>query len=1071
MFRKYTIFIAGILCAASAMALTDTANSNASLNGIRLAQSDNAAKKPAKKAKAESKKVDKDTKKADKKAAPAKADKADAKKAASAKPAEQAIPNEIKQMGVSALNAEMKNLIAAKKFVEARPYVDELLKRFAGSENTDESARKAVPTLYYFKAYSYFQDYANTREAKPLNEAIKCLNKILSLPKNDSSRNAIDLLSTCYIHQKKYKQAADTLGKLLEKPYVNDLSDKERLSIVRRIAQSLYSMRSWKGSDKWFTMLLNASNLPEDKILAASGLIQSAISEKKYDQAKKYFPYMVINEPARYDVSLNVALLQAAMDLATDKVHEYNTAAIFYSMVYDQDQLIAFFEQYKKKLSAQLERAKATNPDNPIIADLNGKISVAEQQLNMLTQAKPYTEYLMFGKAQNYLKTDRDYESFWAYKQLIDKFPKSSEMENYYYLAFLGAYKIGKSDEMFKLGQTYMETFPKGRYIKDVSLQIAIYYNEKGMKDEFFAIAKEFVPKYHKDKSCESMIYLMGKAWIDDQKYDELKVCFKGYLSDYGASPIADALLYWSGLANLVTGSFDNAYKDFDRLVSKFSTSPYAEDAAYRKAIAAYGKQDLNLAQELFAKFIDTYLGNELCGEAEFFLGDINLSSGYVKEALQHYSEVEKKTSSQSYIDQAYFQSISIYEKADDNAAIIKLADQYEKKYPNGNIAMIEFHKSAAFSRSARQTEALLELKNLIEKYGNEKQLDGVDKALERYVADYPKTKATLEASVKFLKDVISDEKLLNTLVTNPAERYRFFLKNSKIDNALYLKFKSDEKYSVNLFKDKKPLQTLLKHYEKQLSMFPKQAPKDFYASLLKSSEGKKPTLYYRMMMALDKFCKAPIPAKAFNEDDYKLSSPATLIWIAKHNEAYGIEAAKKTYQYVLDSESDAQYMLEAILGLAALDEKQGKWEDALKQYIRAEEEYSTDPKIAQVAIKHGEMLVKLGRYNEADKKFESIRKTPDWRGEPYAAALYNQALLAERAKKYEKALNYYDNCAIGYSNCLKYSGKAALAEAKLLVRMGDIEKAKETCDAYLKTPDAAASPEHDQIVNYKNTL
>ena len=93
--------------------------------------------------------------------------------------------------------------------------------------------------------------------------------------------------------------------------------------------------------------------------------------------------------------------------------------------------------------------------------------------------------------------TNRDYESFWSYMQLLDpKFREHPAREDFFYAAIIGAYKIGKNEEMYKLCLEYLKDFPDGQYYNDAQLRIAQYWLGKKNYPDFFKVAKGFVEQY-----------------------------------------------------------------------------------------------------------------------------------------------------------------------------------------------------------------------------------------------------------------------------------------------------------------------------------------------------------------------------------------------------------------------------------------------------------------------------------------------------------------------------------------------------------------------------------------------
>lgn len=241
---------------------------------------------------------------------------------------------------------------------------------------------------------------------------------------------------------------------------------------------------------------------------------------------------------------------------------------------------------------------------------------------------------------------------------MLKTYPNHQSIEDFYMAAIVGAFKIGKSDVMFKLCEEYVKNYPDGTYVKAVELQIAQYYLKKKDYPAFFQLAKKFIaenpdePPYSQD-----FIFLMGKTWLDMQKYDELTKTFEKYAKDNPDTAISEGCLYWSGIAYLAKGDFKNAMRVLVRMIDDFPNGMYAEDGMYRRGVAAFGAGDFNVARDTLEDFTARYANSQLRGEVEFFLGDIYANNAEVELAMKHYMNVEKYTKNQSFIDNAYTQA------------------------------------------------------------------------------------------------------------------------------------------------------------------------------------------------------------------------------------------------------------------------------------------------------------------------------------------------------------------------------------------------------------------------------
>ena len=84
---------------------------------------------------------------------------------------------EVKQMGTTVLKDQAMELVNAKRYLEARPYMVELVTRISDSD--DANLKKQLEDLYFFMAYSYVQEYDATRDDKLLDKAIGFFDKVI----------------------------------------------------------------------------------------------------------------------------------------------------------------------------------------------------------------------------------------------------------------------------------------------------------------------------------------------------------------------------------------------------------------------------------------------------------------------------------------------------------------------------------------------------------------------------------------------------------------------------------------------------------------------------------------------------------------------------------------------------------------------------------------------------------------------------------------------------------------------------------------------------------------------------
>ena len=974
-------------------------------------------------------------------------------------------------MSTTELKDEASNLANARRYLEARPYIVELIKRIEVSE--DKALRAMLQQFYFFEAYGYLQEYdaGGSTDNALVAKAIVGFDKVIkNYPNGDFTVDAIKTKANCYEAIKNFEKSVETRALLLNPPYSYKLSTKERFELVKRICQSLFNNRKWKIGKVWFERLLETSSNIEDKVFAASALIQGAFAEKKFDDAQKYIPYMVFNSVARNDPALSIEFIKAGDELS--KQDKFSQAMVFYNLVFDKEILVknlqGFIDSEKRKLAA----LKRLNPNNPLITDVSNQIKTLESMLKISKDLPSLASDMMARSAQNFMRTERDYESFWAYWRLVKAFPNHQSIEDFYFATIVCALKIEKLDTMYEISKEYLSKFKDGSWEKDVQLGLIQYFLKKKDYEAFFANAKKFIADNGDEASqSKDVIFLLGKTWLDMEKYGELTKTFLGYIKKYPDSALSESCMYWTGMAYMAQADFPKAMKMFIKMTDSFPAGVYVEDGTYRRGVAAFGAGDFSQARDTLEEFINIFPKSSLRGEVEFFLGDIYANVNEIDLSMKHYMAVEKHTKNKTFINNAYIQAAKLLHNVDRYAEEVALMDEYIKKYPKGKLSEASYNKGKALEMLGLPADALKEFERAIKSYGANYKDDSIDRMILEYDRIYKDNLEKMQASVKFLKELFTDRSLLEKMVSQPALRYRYFRANPKIDKQLYEKFKRDKSFGENLYTNKKILKDLLARYEKQISSYPQGGTETVFKGILEHAKTtKNQTLQYRIMMGLDSIGSPVKYDKMFTDDDLKKASVRTLVWIGKQNEKYGADQARKAYKAGRDRE-EFEYEIDILFAHAGLEERQKRWGEVLKLYSAIEDEFPADSRAANAVILKGDAYAKLGQKDKAFKEYETVLRSPNWRGEAHAEALYKLGELSQSRNKNDEALMYYDRCYLGFANCYQWTGKALLASAKLLSREGKGAEAKTICTEFLDNLSNKASPEYSEIKLLKETL
>ena len=962
----------------------------------------------------------------------------------------------LSEKGVGELRNEAFKHIENKDYLLARPILEELVRRF--SEMEDKSA---LQDIYFFLGYSYITEYQGMSSATYLESAIPYFDKILQeYPGGEKAAKSIELKANCLNGLGKYDEAAETWGLNLQSPYVEKLNQSERYAILKRIAQAYYNMKNWEKGEPWFKKMYESKMAnSEDKTYAAIALIRTYLASENFEEAKKYFSCLTSNTPARYDIALSVDFMTAGDKLANEG--KYALASLCYTFVLTRDEILAYMKDYKENVERKIASLKNMNSKHPDLPALESRLKFANAQIKGLTSVPDYRSQFLARKALNFFKTKRKYESFWAYRQLIDAYPDDKMVEDYYYLAFACACDIGKESQIDSLGNEYREKSKEdklsGKYLKEINIQYALFLlkhadTDPSKRDKFFEIAKESLKENPDGDNADKYIFLMGKEWLSKGEHSALREYMSNFIKENPDVDCVDGALYWQVLSHLMKFEYAEAEKLAAKLVDddKFSESIYREDASFRRAISVFGDGRISDAAKHFEKFIEEYeaSGSKLVGEARLFLGDIAFMEQDYKRSYEEYMKVPDCTDvSQKTLDAAFFQCAGMLEASENFQKQAEVLLKYLKDYPDGNLPMAYYLLSQPLFKQGMSADAVAGYMAAVEKFGGDSSNDSIDKILVAYPQFYNDAKTQLEATTAFLEKTIKDRKFLEMFVEEPDKRYQYTLEFPDVNPLVYAKFKikmgeKSAEFNKDVLKNNEPIVKLYNTYESQLKKFPKTTPEQFFNNLLENAKKKgDKVLQHRMEMALDEMGKLKNRPQMFGEEDFKGMPYKVVIWMGKCNEKYSLESARKALQYVIDSDSD--YRLDALMALADLEARNKRYEAAKELYDKVEKDYALTPMAVEAAIKQGEMFWKMGEIEQAKTKFTDILRTPAWRGDPHARALLRLGKIEEEQGKNESAVSYYMQCSSGYASCLGPAAEATLLGARLAIKMGDVEYAK----------------------------
>ena len=520
-------------------------------------------------------------------------------------------------MPIRQVISETQALVGQGDFAGATPFLDELELRF--QDEKDPKVEVILQQFGFVRGVGYLQTYAETAEKEYLSKAAKAFGDFADkFPKDPKAVTALQKRTDCLRSDQQWNEAADVISKLLDpnQPFRKQiLKRSELLNLYFGKAQCYHMLQDWAKGEPAFRELLKFADAARDEDRAAyaiSCLTEMFVQTKRVDEVFPMLPRLSADTPARYDLRLNVNLMQGGNQLKEQE--RYVEASLLYALTMTAEEIKNYYEERASRLENERNRLATflKKPGMPqrrleILRDRDNelamKLTTAKSHLAMANKTASFTAILRWRKATNFQDTKRFWESFWGFYWLYKDDPENESAEDFIYAAFASANTVKFADKSIELGEEYLASDKWEKYQADVtnimanayrkeaeyqasiaeSLQTALSTldkerasnaressNEKYQR--FFELCNQFLERKPGDKYATSFINMMGSVYFKQRQFDQLLEKFagfeagvpndqKGYINDkdFAKGPAMPSALYLSGIGLLASGKFDEA--------------------------------------------------------------------------------------------------------------------------------------------------------------------------------------------------------------------------------------------------------------------------------------------------------------------------------------------------------------------------------------------------------------------------------------------------------------------------------------------------------------------------------
>jgi tetratricopeptide (TPR) repeat protein len=951
------------------------------------------------------------------------------------------------QLGFSDLQARANALVEKGALMQARPLLEELIKRVRATKDAEID----LDFPLFLVGTAHVQSFVQSGKEADLIEALKwyaALEK--EYPRSPRLKDALLKKTTVLRILKRNDEAVELMQAMLDGKYPIRLSYSEETKLLKDLTQTFYSTGQLAEGAPFFIRLLQATRDPEEQALAAAASFEALSAKEQLDEAMRLLPLLAKESEARYRPRLNVALLRTS-DLMVKK-ERFGDASLLLNLIKTTDRMVEYFESKRAYKENQLKQQQAFGSSEDLIQQIEQEIKIIDSNLEQLRDAPTLQNELLVRRARNYTKTDRRYEAFWMFYNLMQANPDHEMTQFYYYAAFTNAVFIHKYDAVLEIARAYRKNFPRGEYYSDVSFSFVKTLRKLGRRQELIIVAEQFLTSRNLDPVAANILAQYGGFMAGEGEFEKLIEQVDKWQTMHATSTFEDGLFYWKGIALLQINRYKESAASFGALVAAFppnqpgmqADSPYTEDGLLRKGIAHYYAQEYDASRESLYRYTRFFPEGASLDQAYYFLGELEMIAGDLELALKHFNRADSLTASQVLHDGIAFKIGTIHEATGNYTKMAEHFQSYMDRFGEAGLYTDAVYQLGRAYEMLLEPNTMLALyRENIEKYAPREGNPGVDGLIEAYAGKYEKNKAMLSTTVAFIQRMREDLEFREQIVTDRGFLFEYFYHNKAMHQPLYNQMRNHPRFGPHLADDLSPIDGLLAPYKTKLDEFPPESPTEFFQGLLDQYRTTGEQLgEARMLMGLYRNDVESAPLEPFEKDFFAKATPRLLLYIAEYSKEERLSFALDAWNEVIRAYPVDEAAIEAYKGLAEVSARRGDLPAALKYLQTIRNRFQGSPEIPSVILQQGVLLTEMGRHEAARAEYEYILRVPEWRGTTHAQALYQigQAYMAE--EEYAKAHGFFERTFLGYSQVGEWSSKAYLADAEALLMMGSREEA-----------------------------
>lgn len=631
----------------------------------------------------------------------------------------------------SVLLETSKELLRNDQLADALPFLEEVLVRLGG--DGEKKARQTLAFTLYQLAYCQMQLGEYTAAARNF---IRFADEFPEDLQNESARV---MAAQCLTMVQQWPMAEEqSVMVLANNPR---LAEELRVSATQLLAEARYQQEKWAEAVKPLAVLYRMARKETVRAGAAVMLVTCYVRLDDFGNLFTFLPRC--DMAARHDVGLNVALLEAG-DSHYNK-GEYQKALLLYRQVLLRKDLIGHYEQRLRELKAQMKPFVAGGSQTLTEFKKHQRkqqqlFDRLQKQYTVITNFEDYDMDVALRMAQCYNDLGRNWPAHAIYKRIYVEHPESALADQ----AKFSAFSVLLDEREWALaaaeGYDYVQNNADGKFLDDVTLNLVQMHMQQEQLDPAYEIGRRGLELSPNHTYIDQVKFLLGYISFIRRDYELALGDFRDILGRWPDSRYYESAEYWRAMSLLFLGNFGEAVDAFNAYLTnpKYDPRTYAEDATYRLGIAQYGAERWQDSEDTFRLFVDLFPDSQMLSEAYAMLGDLRGQEGDMEVALDFYTLAREKAQNMSQVNYPTFQAADVLSRLKRHPEVVALMVAYIKKWgAKGDFANAANWQGKAYKAMDGYPRALNAYFELVDTFGNDAHLGGVDLILNEIVSDY----------------------------------------------------------------------------------------------------------------------------------------------------------------------------------------------------------------------------------------------------------------------------------------------------------------------------------------------